>query len=50
MRTLLAAKVDIVIAQTKLAILIAKRATDTLPIIMGSLNGDPIKEGFVAEL
>lgn len=46
MRRLLAAKVDIIVAQTKLAIVIAKNATDSLPIIMGALNGDPVKEGF----
>jgi putative tryptophan/tyrosine transport system substrate-binding protein len=50
MRALLAAKVDIVVAQTKLAILIAKRATDTLPIVMGALNGDPVAEGFAQSL
>jgi putative tryptophan/tyrosine transport system substrate-binding protein len=50
MRALLAAKVDIVVAQTKLAVLIAKRATDTLPIVMGALNGDPVAEGFAQSL
>jgi putative tryptophan/tyrosine transport system substrate-binding protein len=50
MRQLLAAKVDIVVAQTKLAIVIARRATDTLPIVMGALNGDPVREGFAQSL
>jgi putative ABC transport system substrate-binding protein len=50
MRTLLAAKVDIVVAQTKLAVLIAQRSTDTLPIVMGALNGDPVAEGFAESL
>jgi putative ABC transport system substrate-binding protein len=49
MRVLLDAQVDLIVAQTKLAISIAKRATSTIPIIMGSLNGDPIKEGFVRD-
>ncbi len=50
MQQLLAAKTDIVVAQTKLAIQIAKRATDTVPIVMGALNGDPVAEGFVQSL
>src|SRR5262249_16707811 len=47
MRALLDEKVDLIVAQTKLAILIAQRATSTIPIIMGSLNADPIKKAFV---
>jgi putative tryptophan/tyrosine transport system substrate-binding protein len=46
MQDILAAKVDVVVAQTKLAIQIAKRATGTVPIVMGALNGDPVAEGF----
>ena len=47
---LLAADVDVVVAQTKPAIVIAKDATKTVPIVMGALNGDPVKEGFVKAL
>jgi putative tryptophan/tyrosine transport system substrate-binding protein len=50
MQTLLAAKPDVVVAQTKLAIQIAKQATDAVPIVMGALNGDPVAEGFVQSL
>jgi putative ABC transport system substrate-binding protein len=50
MQTLLAANVDVVVAQTKLAVTIAKRSTDTLPIVMGALNGDPVAEGFAQSL
>jgi putative ABC transport system substrate-binding protein len=46
MQQLIAAKVDVIVAQTKPAIAIAKRATDTVPIVMGALNGDPVKEGY----
>src|SRR4051794_11819660 len=46
MRALLAARVDVVVAQTKLAIVIAKRMTTSVPIVMGALNGDPVAEGF----
>ena len=47
MQALLAAKVDVVVAQTKLAIVIARRATTTIPIVMGAL---PVAEGFAASL
>jgi len=50
MQQLLDAKVDVIVAQTKPAIVIAKRATATVPIVMGALNGDPVKEGFVQSL
>ncbi|MCC6890435.1 MAG: ABC transporter substrate-binding protein [Hyphomicrobiales bacterium] len=50
MRELLDARVDVIVAQTKPAIVIAQRATATLPIVMGALNGDPVKEGFVQSL
>lgn len=46
MRQLLDAHVDVIVAQTKPAIVIAQRATTTVPIVMGALNGDPVKEGF----
>ena len=47
MHELLAAKVDIVVAQTKLAIQIAAHATGTVPIVMGAYDGDPVAEGLV---
>jgi putative ABC transport system substrate-binding protein len=50
MQKLLAAEVDVIVAQTKPAIVIAKRATDTVPIVMGALNGDPVKEGFAQSI
>jgi putative ABC transport system substrate-binding protein len=50
MQQLLDAKVDVIVAQTKPAIVIAKDATSTIPIVMGALNGDPVKEGFVQSL
>ncbi|MEA2660186.1 MAG: hypothetical protein QOF64_3006 [Candidatus Binatota bacterium] len=50
MQELLATNVDVIVAQTKPAIVIAKQATDTVPIVMGALNGDPVKEGFVGSV
>jgi putative tryptophan/tyrosine transport system substrate-binding protein len=47
MHELLAAKVDIVVAQTKLAIQIAAHATGTVPIVMGAYDGDPVAAGLV---
>ena len=50
MKLLLAAHVDVVVAQTKLAIAIAKQSTSSIPIVMGALNGDPVKEGFAVSI
>jgi putative ABC transport system substrate-binding protein len=50
MQQLLAARVDVIVAQTKPAIVIAAKATDTIPIVMGALNGDPVAEGFAQSL
>ena len=50
MQQLLAAGVDVIVAQTKPAIVIAQRATTTIPIVMGALNGDPVEEGFASSL
>jgi putative ABC transport system substrate-binding protein len=50
MQALLAARVDVIVAQTKPAIVIASKATDQVPIVMGALNGDPIREGFAQSL
>jgi putative ABC transport system substrate-binding protein len=47
MQELLTAKVDIVVAQTKLAIQIAARATTTVPVVMGAFDGDPVAAGLV---
>lgn len=48
MRDLIAAKVDLVVAQTRPAVMVAVRATQDVPIVMGAFNGDPVKEGIVA--
>jgi len=47
MRELLAAELDIVIAQTRPAVMVAVKATSRVPIVMGAFNGDPVKEGIV---
>ena len=47
MRELLAAEVDLVVAQTKPAVMVAVNATKSVPIVMGAFNGDPVKEGIV---
>ena len=49
MQELLAAKVDIVVAQTKLAIQIAARAAGTVPVVMGAFDGDPVAAGLGAK-
>jgi putative ABC transport system substrate-binding protein len=50
MQELLAAKVDLVLAQTKPAVMAAHAATATVPIVMGAFNGDPVREGLVRSL
>lgn len=50
MQKLLDAKADVIVAQTKPAVVIAKSATRTVPIVMGAFNGDPVEEGFVQSL
>ena len=46
MTELLAASVDVIVAQTKPAIEIAARATRSIPIVMGAYNGDPVGDGL----
>jgi putative tryptophan/tyrosine transport system substrate-binding protein len=50
MGRLLDAHVDLIVTQTKLASLLAKRATRTVPIVMGAYDGDPVAEGIVKDL
>jgi putative ABC transport system substrate-binding protein len=50
MAELLAAKVDLVVAQTKPAVMVAAKATASVPIVMGAFNGDPVREGLVQSL
>jgi putative ABC transport system substrate-binding protein len=47
MDQLVAAHVDLIVAQTKPAILIAKKATNEITIVMGAYNGDPVADGLV---
>jgi putative ABC transport system substrate-binding protein len=47
MQQLLDAHVDVIVAQTKPAVMIAKEATNDIPIVMGAFNGDPVKDGLV---
>jgi putative ABC transport system substrate-binding protein len=50
MRELIAAKVDLVVAQTKPAVMVARAATASVPIVMGAFNGDPVKDGLVRSI
>jgi putative tryptophan/tyrosine transport system substrate-binding protein len=47
MQRLLDAHVDVIVAQTKPAVMIARKATGDIPIVMGAFNGDPVKDGLV---
>ena len=47
---LVALKVDLIVASGSPASFAAKRATDTVPIVMGSLNADPVATGLIASL
>jgi putative ABC transport system substrate-binding protein len=42
-------KVDVIVTRSTLAALAAKRATETIPIVMAS-SGDPVAAGIVASL
>ena len=46
MREILAAKVDLIVAQTRPAVFAAREATSRVPVVMGAFNGDPVKEGI----
>ena len=47
---LVRARVDVIVASTAPPILAAKRATQTIPIVMCPTNADPVELGFVASL
>lgn len=50
LRYILAAGVDLVVAQTRPAVLIATKTASAVPVVMGAFNGDPVKEGIVRSL
>ena len=43
-------KVDLIVASGSPASFAAKQVTDTIPIVMGSLNADPVATGLIASL
>jgi ABC-type uncharacterized transport system substrate-binding protein len=47
---LIALKVDLIIASGSPASFAAKKATDTIPIVMPSLNADPVATGLITSL
>jgi putative ABC transport system substrate-binding protein len=47
---LVALKVDLIVASGSPASFAAKEATDTIPIVMPSLNADPVATGLIASL
>ncbi len=47
LRHIVATGVDLVVAQTRSAVLIAANAAGTVPVVMGAFNGDPVEEGIV---
>ncbi len=47
---LVALKVDLIVASGSPASFAAKQATNTIPIVMGSLNADPVATGLIASL
>ena len=47
---LVALKVDLIVASGSPASFAARRVTDTIPIVMGSLNADPVATGLIASL
>jgi putative tryptophan/tyrosine transport system substrate-binding protein len=47
---LVARKVDLIVASGSPASFAAKQVTDTIPIVMGSLNADPVATGLIASL
>ena len=47
---LVALKVDLIVASGSPASFAASRVTDTIPIVMGSLNADPVATGLIASL
>jgi putative ABC transport system substrate-binding protein len=47
---LVALKVDLIVASGSPASFAAKQVTDAIPIVMGSLNADPVATGLIASL
>jgi ABC-type uncharacterized transport system substrate-binding protein len=47
---LVARKVELILASGSPASFAAKQATSTIPIVMGSLNADPVETGLIASL
>jgi putative ABC transport system substrate-binding protein len=47
---LVALKVDLIVASGSPASFAAKQATDTIPIVMGSINADPVATRLIASL
>ena len=47
---LVALKVDLIVASGSPASFAARRVTETIPIVMGSLNADPVATGLIASL
>ena len=47
---LVALKMDLIVASGSPASFAAKQVTDTIPIVMGSLNADPVATGLIASL
>jgi len=47
---LVALKVDLIVASGSPASFAAKQATNTIPIVMGSINADPVATGLIASL
>ena len=47
---LVALKVDLIVASGSPASFAAKQVTNTIPIVMGSLNADPVATGLIASL
>jgi putative ABC transport system substrate-binding protein len=47
---LVALKVDLIVASGSPASFAAKKVTNTIPIVMGSINADPVATGLIASL
>ena len=43
-------KVDVIVAATAGAVMAAKRATTTIPVVMASMGGDPVALGLITSL
>ncbi len=47
---LVALEVDVIVTQATIGVRTAKRATQTIPIVIGAVGGDPVASGLVASL